>query len=176
MYICKDKSKMNVKEVKYRLRKGLKQNYFVGNREWPYKNVPHRVLAEQYIDSSHITKDLPDYKFFCFNGEPKYCQVISNRSTTMCVDFFDKKWNHQPFHEPYDTPFANPTPQRPEHLELMWEASRKLAKGTFFTRIDFYDVNGKIFFGEITFFPTGGMGGFEPKDWDYKWPLVTPPD
>lgn len=168
MYICKDKSKMDIEEVKAELRKGLKQNYYKYNKEWPYKNVPRKILAETFINPSSKTNDLADYKFFCFDGEPKFCQVISGRETGMQVDFFDKEWNHQPFHEPYDTPFANPMPQRPEHLDLMWNVARKLAEGKAFVRIDFYDVNGKVYFGEITFFPTSGLGGFEPKEWDIK--------
>lgn len=85
----------------------------------------------------------------------------------LCIDFFDIEWNHQPFHEPRKYPFANPTPPCPDHLDYMWEAARKLAIDKPFSRIDFYDVNDKVYFGEITFFPTSGMGGFEPEEWDY---------
>lgn len=166
MYICKDKSKMDVERVKAELRKGLRENYYLKNREWPYKDVPRRILAEQYIDPVPGIKDLPDYKFFCFEGEPKYCQVISGRETKMCIDFFDHDWVHQPFHEPHDYPFADVEPQKPEHFELMWNAARKLAEGQHFSRIDFYDNGKQFFFGEITFFPTSGMGGFDPNDYD----------
>ena len=166
MYICKDKSKMNVEKVKEELRKGLMENYYIVNREWPYKNVPRRILAEQYIDPDPTANDLPDFKFFCFNGEPKYCQVISGRNEKMCIDFFDKDWNHQLFHEPREYPFADITPKRPEHLEQMWDAARQLAQNKPFSRIDFYDVNGHVYFGEITFFPTTGMGGFDPVEYD----------
>ena len=166
MYICKDKSKMDVEKVKSGLRKGMQENYFRGNREWPYKNVPRRILAEKYIDHDPQTNDLPDYKFFCFNGEPLFCQVISGRSTKMCIDFFDKDWNHQPFHEPKSYPFAESIPQRPLHLDKMWEAAGKLAKDKPFVRIDFYDVEDSVYFGEITFFPTSGMGGFFPEYYD----------
>ena len=168
MYICKDKSRMDVEKVKAGLRKGLRENYFRGNREWPYKNVPRRILAERYIDPDPQTNDLPDYKFFCFCGEPKYCQVISGREGKMCIDFFDKEWNHQPFHEPRNYPFSDNLPQRPVHLEQMWEFARRLATGKPFSRIDFYDVGDNVFFGEITFFPTSGMGGFDPEEFDVK--------
>lgn len=169
MYICKDKSKMNVEKVKAELRKGLKENYYLKNREWPYKNVPRRILAEQFIEPKPGTNDLPDYKFFCFNGEPKFCQVISGRDKKMCIDFFDRNWNHQPFHEPHFYPFADETPQRPENLEIMWNAAAQLARREPFSRIDFYDIGTKVYFGEITFFPTSGMGGFNPIEWDYKF-------
>ena len=113
--------------------------------------------------------DLPDYKFFCFNGEPRFCQVISGRTETMNIDFFDMEWNHQPFHEPRNYPFAEIEPQRPSCFEQMKVAARKLSKGRSFSRIDFYHVNNKALFGEITFFPTSGMGGFFPEEWDYKF-------
>lgn len=169
MYICKDKSMMDVKKVKEGLRKGLKENYFMSNREWPYKDVPRRILAEKYIDPAPGTNDLPDYKFFCFDGKPKYCQVISGRNTTMCIDFFDREWRHQPFHEPYNYPFADEEPPKPKHLEKMWQAATTLAADKPFSRIDFYQVGGFVYFGEITFFPTSGMGGFNPPEWDYKF-------
>lgn len=169
MYICKDKSKMEVEKVKAELRKGLRENYYLKNREWPYKDVTRRILAEQFIDPKPGTKDLPDYKFFCFNGVPKFCQVISGRDTKMSIDFFDKDWKHQPFHEPHFYPFAEIEPQRPDNLETMWRLATKLAEGKPFSRIDFYDTGDKVYFGEITFFPTSGLGGFDPQEWDYKF-------
>ena len=177
MYICKDKSKMEVEKVKAELRKGLRENYYLKNREWPYKDVPRRILAEQFIDPKPGTIDLPDYKFFCFNGVPKFCQVISGRNTRMSIDFFDKNWVHQSFHEPQFYPFAEIEPQRPDNLETMWELATQLAEGKPFSRIDFYDTGDKVFFGEITFFPTSGLGGFDPKEWDYKFgELITLPN
>ena len=110
--------------------------------------------------------DLPDYKFFCFNGEPQYCQVISGRNETMCIDFFDRDWNHQPFHEPKNYPFAAVESQKPSCFEKMWDMARKLAQDKAFSRIDFYQVKDKVYFGEITFYPTGGIGGFDPEEWD----------
>lgn len=110
--------------------------------------------------------DLPDYKLFCFNGEPQYCQVISGRNETMCIDFFDCDWNHQPFHEPKNYPFAEVEPQKPSCFEKMWNMARKLAQGKAFSRIDFYQVKDKVYFGEITFYPTGGIGGFDPEKYD----------
>jgi len=84
----------------------------------------------------------------------------------MCIDFFDQKWNHQPFHEPKDYPFANLMPDKPKNLNKMWDFAKKLSKDKAFSRIDFYEVRDKVFFGEITFFPTTGMGGFEPIEYD----------
>lgn len=166
LVICRDKNTLDRQSAIEKLGKALKNNYYYQNREWPYKNVPRRIIAEKYVEPEPDKKDLPDYKFFCFNGEPKYCQVISGRNERMCIDFFDKDWNHQPFHEPRNFPFAEIGPCRPNQIELMWDLARRLAQGKPFSRIDFYQVLDKVLFGEITFFPTSGMGGFEPEEWD----------
>lgn len=168
MYICTDKTKMDVEKVKADLRKGLKENYYKKNREWPYKDVPRRILAEQFIDPTPNT-ELLDYKFFCFNGEPKYCQVINRQNDELHIDFFDYNWNHQTFHEPREFPHAEIKPKKPCHYDQMWESARKLAKNKPFSRIDLYDTGNHVYFGEITFFPTSGLGGFDPKEWDFKF-------
>ena len=167
--ICRDKSTFDRQKAIDKLNDSLKSDIYKLWREWPYKNVTKRILAEKYIAPNSDTNDLPDYKFFCFNGEPKYCQVISGRDTKMCIDFFDHDWNHQSFHEPKDFSFADKELKKPKHFDQMWQTAAKLSKGKPFSRIDFYDVNDCIYFGEITFFPTSGMGGFDPKEWDYKF-------
>lgn len=164
--ICKDKATFDNNEAIKKLTVSLKTNVYYSLREWPYKNVKRKVFAEQYIEPDSLTNDLPDYKFFCFNGEPKYCQVISGRNQTMSIDFFDYNWVHQPFHEPKDFPFAEEEPKKPKNLDKMWEIARKLAENKAFSRIDLYDVNNNVYFGEITFFPTSGMGGFNPSKYD----------
>ena len=169
LVICRDKQIIDKLAALKKLRRGLKHNYYLGYREWPYKNVPRRIIAEKYIAPLPGTNDLPDYKFFCFNGEPKYCQVITGRNTEMCIDFFDYEWNHLPFHEPKDYPFANHMPEQPKQYKIMWEKARLLAKDKEFSRIDFYNVGADVYFGEITFYPTSGMGGFDPVEWDYDF-------
>lgn len=164
--ICKDKNTFDRNKAITKLKRSAKQNIYRTLKEWPYKNVPKRIIAEQYIEPSPGANDLPDYKFFCFNGEPKYCQVISGRETGKCIDFFDHDWNHQPFHEPKHYRFAEIEPTKPKHLEKMWRAAAKLAENKAFSRIDFYEVGDKVYFGEITFFPTSGMGGFSPADFE----------
>lgn len=114
----------------------------------------------------YVRPDLLDYKYFCFNGEPKYCQVISGRGSKMCIDFFDYDWKHQPFHEPSFFPFSEEVIQKPSQFKKMWDAARILSKGTAFSRIDFYQVQDHVYFGEITFYPTTGMGGFSPVEYD----------
>lgn len=164
--ICRDKSKFDKQSAVEKLRNGLRHDYYRGNREWPYKNVPRRIIAEKFISPDPNLNDLPDYKFFCFNGEPKYCQVITGRGVKMCIDFFDKDWNHQPFHEPKNYPFSEKEPSKPKNLDRMWDAASKLAEEKPFSRIDFYEVGENVYFGEITFFPTTGMGGFSPENYD----------
>lgn len=168
MCICRDKNKLDISKVRAELRKGLNQNYYLTGREWPYRNVERKILAEEFI-STGKDMDLMDYKFFCCNGEPYYCQVISDREKLMSIDFFDKDWSHQDFHEPKEYPFSSKEIVKPKNFELMWNLARKLALDIPFVRVDFYNLNGQIYFGEITFFPTSGMGGFEPEEWDEKF-------
>lgn len=164
--ICKDKACFNKVEAKKRLEHSMKISGYEKHREWPYKNVPRRIIAEVYLEPQPELNDLPDYKFFCFNGEPKFCQVVSGRNIKKCIDFFDKDWNHQPFREPSRYTNADVLPLKPKCFEEMWNLAAKLAEGKAFTRIDFYEVNGQVLFGEVTFFPTSGLGSFEPKEYD----------
>lgn len=174
--ICQDKKQFDLKAAKESLNRALNHNFYLDVREWPYKNVPRCIFAEEFIDPSP-QQDLLDYKFFCFNGVAKYCQVISGRGKKMCVDFFDHEWRHQPFHEPREYPFAEKEPERPKFLEKMWEAAEKLAEEKPFSRIDFYEVGDVVYFGEITFFPTAGLGGFSPKEYDtFFGQLISLPD
>jgi len=167
--ICKDKNSFNKEKAIRNLSQSLKQNIYTELREWPYKNIKKRIIAEELLEDINNPSDLPDYKFFCFNGDPKYCQVISNRGTSMTVDFFDKEWKHQPFHEPKNYPFSSKTISAPSQHSKMLELASKLSKGHPFLRVDFYEVNNCIFIGELTFFPTSGFGGFNPKEWDQKF-------
>lgn len=167
--ICKNKETFDRQKAINQLHLSYDVDIYKQLREWPYKNVLRRIIAEQYINPAPEANDLPDYKFFCFNGEPKFCQVISGRNTTESIDFFDLDWNHQPFHEPRKFPHAIIQPSCPPYFSQMIGLARQLAVGKPFSRIDFYDVNGRVLFGEITFFPTSGMGGFDDKAWDYKF-------
>lgn len=167
LYICKDKSKMNVESVRQKLNKGLHEDYYLKGREWPYKDIPRRIIAEEYIEDNGHDGDLPDYKFFCFNGEPKYCQVIRGRHSLETIDFYDMDWKHQEFVglNPVVGNGLNPV-ERPAKLEEMKTICSKLAKGMPFVRVDLYIVGEKTYFGEITFFPLGGMGTFTPDKYN----------
>ncbi len=170
MFICKDKTKMDVEKVKAELRKGLKEDYYLVNREWPYKNVPRRILAEQYIDPLPKDKDLKDYKLFCFDGKVKALFIATDRSKgehEVKFDFFDEQFNHLPLTNGH--PNAPTLPKRPETFEKMKELAAKLSKGLPQVRIDFYDVNGHVFFGEMTLFHWSGLMPYVPEEWDYKF-------
>lgn len=169
MCICRDKSKLDIEKVKKELRKGLKQDYYLTGREWPYKNVKRKILAEKFMaDDSHVN-DLPDYKFFCFSGEPRIILVCSERFSKggLRENFYDINWNllelQRPTHKNTDDII-----EKPKNLGLMLDLAKKLSQNIEFSRIDFYEVNGKVFFGEITFFPASGFEEFTPEEWDYK--------
>lgn len=168
MYICKDKSKMDVEKVKAELRKGLKEDYYKKNREWPYKDVPRRAFAEAYMEDEF--GELRDYKFFCFDGEVKALFIASDRSKgehAVKFDFFDADFNHLPFINGH--PNADVSPAKPRKFEEMKELAAKLSKGIPQVRIDFYEVGDNVYFGEMTFFHWSGMKPYEPKEWDYKF-------
>lgn len=169
LVICRDKSKLDKGTAIEKLRASLKRNYWLAGREWPYKDVPRRIIAEKYMEVNPQIKDLPDYKWYCFNGEPKYCQVIQNRSSEEKIDFFDTEWKHQEFVglNPVDGPVAGPAavePARPVNLEAHIRIARELSKDMPFSRVDLYEINDKTWFGEITLYPTSGTSGtFTPE-------------
>lgn len=172
LVICRDKSKLDKEAAMETLRKSLKRNYYKAGREWPYKNVPRRIIAEKYMEVKPQVKDLPDYKWYCFNGEPTYCQVIQDRSTIETIDFFDTEWKHQEFVglNPAAGPAAGPAavePARPANLETQIKLARELSKNMPFSRIDLYCIDDKSWFGEITLYPTSGTSGtFTPDKYN----------
>lgn len=168
LVICRDKSKLDIKKVCNKLSYTLKSDYFAMNREWPYKTVPRQIIAEQFMEDHNHPGDLADYKFFCFNGEPKYCQVIRDRNTVETIDFYDMEWKHQEFVGLNIIARNGLTAvERPLHLDNMIAICRKLATEAPFTRVDLYVINDKVYFGEITFYPATGMGKFTPEKYNY---------
>ena len=167
MVICKDKSKLDIEEARIRLKKALNNNYYYESREWPYKNVKPLVFAEKYMEDEY--GELRDYKFFCFDGEVKALMVGSQRfkGGEVKQDYFDSDYNHLPFTKGH--PNAEMIPQKPKGFEEMKRLAVNLSKGIPEVRVDFYDVNGHVYFGEYTFFHDGGMVQFNPIDWDYKF-------
>lgn len=178
--IVRDKTKIDRNNVVQRLSQQLKQGHYYDYREWPYRNVEPAIIAEKYMqDGNEI--ELKDYKFWCFNNKPHYCQVISGHETGLTIDFFDNEWNHQSFVGMLDTNRNHPPciekqitlnaiiqPLKPEGFARMKEIALRLASkvNAPFVRIDLYYINKRIYFGEITFFPLAGIGCFSPAKWD----------
>ena len=165
MCICTDKSKLDIKKVKKGLARGLKQDYYLTGREWPYKDVPRKIVAEQFLKSDE--GGLTDYKIHCFNGVPKFILVCRDRFTDsgLTEDFYNPEWERMNVKRPKIPNAVVPAP-KPERLDEMLILAEKLSKDIPFLRVDFYVVEGKIYFSELTFFPASGFNSFEPEEWD----------
>lgn len=169
--VCADKSKLNKEEAVAKLRDSMNSDIYSILREWPYKNVKKQVIAEKFMAPriSSASSDLEDYKFFCFNGEPKYCQVIRDRHTKETIDFYDMEWNHQEFVGLNPIARNGLTPvERPKHLDDMIRVCKELSKDIPFVRVDLYVIDDSEYFGELTFYPASGFGRFTPDEWSAK--------
>ena len=179
LVICKDKSKLDIKEVKKKLDKSLKNNFYLSYREWPYKNVQPRIIAEEYLEdySSNNRDDLADYKVLCFNGEPRFIELHRGRfSGRHSQEFYDCDWNLLDISQP--KLFINPQKVgKPECLEEMLRLSRILSEGIPHIRVDWYIANGQLYFGELTFFDGSGFFRFIPDEFDFTLgSLITLPN
>ena len=161
--IADGKEKLNKAEVKKKLDTALDINYFWLGREWPYKNVRRKIIAEKYMAG---LSEMIDYKFMCFNGRVKIIFTCTERYNDgqLKVTFFDTNWNRMPFERHY--PSSNKMIAKPLNFDLMIVLAEKLCKNIPFVRVDFYEINNRVYFGEITFFPGGGMEEFTPQKWD----------
>lgn len=171
--ICKDKSLFDMAAAKRTLEESLHTDYYLISREWPYKNVPRKIIAEEYIEDVE-TGEARDYKFFCFGGNVKALFVATERSTDTKFDFFDTQFNHLPIINGH--PNANCEIKKPDRFDEMIQISEELSKGIPHVRVDLYEINHRIYFGELTFFHYSGLVPFEPMEWDEtfgKW-LVLP--
>lgn len=166
--LCRDKSCFNIEKAKEELCRCLKTSYFPVTREWPYLNVKPRVIAEKYM--SNNKNELIDYKVHCFNGTPKVILVCQNRFGTggLMEDFYSDKWEHLDVKRP-NHPNANEFMEKPDELDELLQLSQQLSVNIPFVRTDFYIIDGQIYFGEITFYPSSGLAKFEPEEWDYKF-------
>ena len=166
LVVCKDKSKLNLKEVKAKIEKSLTNNYYLWTREWPYKGVKPRIIAEKYMEDQE-TGELRDYKFFCFNGEPKLMFVASERGLKNTkFDFYDMQFHHMNIVQHY--PNSEYSIEKPEHFEKMVMLAEKLSAGFPHVRVDFYEANGQVYFGEMTFYHFEAIVPFETEEWDKK--------
>lgn len=172
MCICKDKSKLDIEKVKKALKKGLKQKYHLHGREWPYKNVKPRIIAEKFMKNNlevNSEDGLIDYKFYCFNGNPEYAYVSQNLDdhNRASISYITLEWEQAEFGRRDYRAFEK-LPPKPQNLEKMIELASTFATDTKFLRVDFYEINQKIYFGELTFYPGSGFTTLDPEEWDYK--------
>lgn len=164
--ICKDKDSFEVKKAKEIIEKSLKNNFYYWSREYPYKNVKPRIIAEEYLSALEKADEVIEYKVFCFDGEPALILVCKGEghSAKRTNDFYDMEFNHIPV--TITNPNAEKISEKPEQFDELLDLSRELAKGIPQVRTDFYIVNGKIYFGELTFFHDSGYCHFEPEKYD----------
>lgn len=167
MVICKDKHLLNIANAEKILRNALKKDYYKKNKEYPYKYVKKRILVEKYMEDE--TGELRDFKFFCFDGNV-FCLFVATdrgkKDEETKFDFYDMDWNLLPFINGH--PNSGKKMDKPHNFELMKELASKLSIGFPHLRVDLYNINGKIYFGELTFFHWSGIVPFNPVEWDYK--------
>ena len=162
--VCKDKSKLDIKQAKKKINKHLKYNYFYNGREWPYKNVKPRIIIEEYIEDNK-TNELRDYKVYSFNGESDYLMLCFDRfKDNTKFMYFDRNWNMIKEFSTDGMKYGDKMKvERPENLDKMFEFSDKLTKGYHFIRVDWYEADGKLYFGELTLFPGAAFDNKRPE-------------
>lgn len=166
--ICKNKKELDKKATKKKIEKCLKENYYWCGREWPYKNVKPRIIAEQYMKDD-TDGDLKDYKFFCFNGKVKFFKVDFNREKSHRANYYDCNGNLLSFGEAICPPDFNKNIVIPSNLKQMIRLAEEISIDKCFVRIDFYSPSDNdIKFGEITFYPASGFGKFIPDEVDKR--------
>lgn len=168
LVICNDREKLDKKKAKNQIEHCLKRSYFKNTREWPYKNVKPRIIAEKYmVDESGY--ELKDYKFFVFNGQVKAMFIATDRGldSETCFDFFNRDFQHLSFTNGH--PNSKEKIAKPQNFDKMIALAEKLGEKIPHARIDFYNINGAVFFGEITFFHWSGLKPFIPEEWDYTF-------
>ena len=166
LVICKDKSKLDVEQVKKKMAKTLKLKYYYMHREWPYKNVKPKIFAEKYMEQKQEDGQecLTDYKFFCFDGKVKVMYIANEKANPPSTDYFDVNFNHIDLIT-RDKNALIPPP-KPEQFEKMVELAETLSKGIPCVRVDFYYVNKQIYFGEFTFYHNAGFCSLKPYKWE----------
>lgn len=180
VYICKGKSQLDYKKLSDLIQGWLKRKYERLHREWPYKNVPPRIIAERYMqdhmDKGGAAAGLTDYKFYCFDGKPKAMLIVTDRQVNTKMDFYDMDFNHLPLVWDYEN--SDRKLEKPVNFERMKELAKVLAWNIPHVRVDFYESDGRVYFGELTFYPVSGWGTFEPPEWDRifgDWLTLPPP-
>lgn len=163
--ICNNRDNFDISEAKQILNRSLSGNIYKSLREWPYRGVKKRIIAEQYIQDE--CGELKDYKFFCFNGVVKFFKIDFGRFSSHHANYYDRKGTLLPFGEADYMPCPNKVIDMPHNLSEMIALAEKLSRLIPFLRVDLYNVNGTIYFGELTFFPASGFGKISPENYDY---------
>ena len=166
LVVCKDKNNLNKKAAKKKIENSMKTNYYKGGREWPYKNVKPQIIAEEYMEDIS-GNGLTDYKFYCFNGDPKYLYVSNGMDNheTARLSFLTMNWEKAPFGRSDYLEFEV-LPPKPAKFDEMVKIAKSLSSGHPFLRVDLYEINNKVYFSELTFSPCGGFMPFVPEEWD----------
>jgi hypothetical protein len=172
--ICRDKSTLDIDQTRTQLRQWMNRGMYWLYREWAYKDISPRIICEEFLEDE--AGNIPaDYKFFCFNGEPEFIQVVTNRFSNHRRHIFDLTWKALPFNIEYSTNYGEIP--KPATLETMISAARTLSHGFPFVRVDFYSIGARIIFGEMTWYPEGGFVHFVPHSFDRTLgeALILPP-
>lgn len=166
-FICQDKSTLDKEDARKKLLVNFKKDYYIKSREFPYKGLTPRIIAEPLIQDNKYP-DLRDFKFMCFNGEPKLFYITSNNQKRRGynIDYFDLQGNHLKIEKSGNPNNVQNRPSIPEKLKEMITIAKKLAKNTYFLRVDFYEVDYRIYVGELTFFDFAGFGKFKPENYN----------
>lgn len=161
LVICRDKSTFDMDKARRKINASLKRDFYATVREWPYKDVPRRIIAEKYMEDERNGRSLVDYKFYCFGGEPQFLYISQGLEDhkTARISFVTLDWAFAPYQRSDYAPFTE-LPEKPEHFEEMVSLCRKLAAGHSFLRVDLYQINGRVYFSELTFYPCGGLMPF----------------
>ena len=163
--ICKYKNKFDKLQAKKVIDKSLNREFYYVGREWPYKNVKPRIIAEKMLDDGS-GKPLVDYKFFCFDGKAKIMYISRDGAANPTTDFFDMDFNHLPIR--MKDPNSDVLPFKPKCFTEMKEIAEKLSQNIPHVRVDFFFVNNKIYVGELTFYHSAGFSHVYPEEWNYK--------
>ena len=167
VFVCEDKNSFDYGGAKIKLTTALSKNYFFSSREYPYKNAIPRIIAETFIETDTPNLGMVDYKFFCFDGIPKFVLVVSGRGNSTSNNFYDLEFN--PFEVKGGFGASNHQITKPDNFDSMIEIAKKLSEGLIHVRIDLYNIAGKIYFGEFTFHHNGGLTKFEDLNEDVRW-------
>lgn len=166
VWICKDKCKINMVDVRSFIEGHMKDNYYRKHREWPYKHIHPRIFAEEYLED-RTDGELKDYKFFTFNGIPKMMFIASernNESVETKFDFYDMDFQRLSIVNGHSN--SEKYMAKPVHFEKMKRLASRLSEDIPHLRVDFYETNGRLYVGELTFFHYSGFVPFSPPEWD----------